>query len=381
MLGYRPITRLNRRVLASTAALSTLLLSPALAVADPPDYYPDDYASTIEQSRSEDGVLVYSNVGEMNWRPLLDAFNEEYPWIDVQTLDLGSSEVFERFYAEIATGASETDVVVSHSAASWLDFIESGSVDEDYVSAEDEMLPDWSEPSPGVYTISVDPFFIAYNKALLPEDQWPTSISDIVTLAETQPDQFAHRIATGVPMSNAASQNLSNTYIQHVGAERALEQYQALGNVVDVYRSAGQIMEKITSGELLIGYFLSGIQVFPLLDDPARAQILGYSFPSDGTVMLMRHIAIADSAPNPASAQLFVDFVLSEEGQTALASGGLMPYRNDVELPDGPTGYTYQKVADEVGEENLINTEFDPAIMIPSDELIEAVNDALRVVQ
>ncbi|MFD1942076.1 ABC transporter substrate-binding protein [Paradevosia shaoguanensis] len=381
---YKGLANPSRRTALKTLAAFTagLMVSTGfagVALAAAPDYYPADYSSVVEASKQESGVLVYSNMGEMNWRPLIEAFNAEYPWIKVQTLDLGSIEVFERYYAETAAGNNATDVVVSHSSAAWLDFIKKDGVNAEYKSAEDGKLPAYSKPATGVYTISVDPYFIVYNKALLAENEWPKSIQDIVDLVAKDPQRFAHKIATGVPMSNAAAQNLTNTYFQHVGEEKALKQYEILGQDVDVYRSAGQIMEKLTTGEVLIGFMLSGIQVFPLLADPARAQILGYAFPSDGTVMLMRHIAMAKTAKNPNSSRLFIDFVLSKAGQTALSSGGLMSYRDDVELPDGPTGYTYKKIAAEVGDASLAPTSFDPKTMIPSQDLIDKVNAALHV--
>ncbi len=368
--------------LALSATVAGLMLSTVLgsaAMAAPPDYYPADYASVIEGSKAENALLVYSNMGEMNWRPLIEAFNAEYPWIKVETLDLGSIEVFERYYAETATNSNATDVVVSHSSSAWLDFISKGGVNTDYVSAESDKLPEFSKPSPGVYTISVDPFMIAYNKALVPADKAPKSIQDIADWVAADPAGTAHKVATGIPMGNAAGQNLMNTYITHVGLDKALDQLTTIGQSADVYRSAGQIMEKITTGEVQVGFMLSGIQVFPLLADPARASIIGYAFPKDGTVMLMRHIAVAKNAKNPNSAKLFVDFVLSKTGSTALSSGGLMSYRNDVVLPDGATGYTYAKVAAEVGAENLVPTTFSPETMIPSKEVIDKVNAALRV--
>ncbi|HEY4200754.1 MAG TPA: extracellular solute-binding protein [Devosiaceae bacterium] len=376
-LGRRRATKVLAGVTAALMLSASGLVTAAMAAQ--PDYYPADYAKIVEASKAEKGVLVYSNMGEMNWSPLIAAFNAEYPWIKVQTLDLGSIEVFERYYAESAAGNNATDVIVSHSSSAWLDLLKKDGVDASYVSAEDAKLPSYSKPSKGVYTISVDPYFIAYNKALLAENERPKSIQDIVDLVSKDPQRFAHKIATGVPMSNAAAQNLTNTYFQHVGEDKALQQFQTLGQDVDVYRSAGQIMEKLTTGEVLIGFMLSGIQVFPLLADPARAQILGYAFPTDGTVMLMRHIAMAKTAPNPNSSQLFIDFVLSKAGQTALSAGGLMSYRDDVELPDGPTGYTYKKIAAEVGEASLAPTSFDPKTMIPSQDLIDKVNAALHV--
>lgn len=375
--------RLTRRrtltgaVAATLAGVApTIRAAPAVSAAFP-SYYPPDYGKVVDASRAEKGVLVYSNVGEMNWRPLLDKFKARYPWINVQTLDLGGSEVFDRYYAEQATGKSAVDMVVSHSSASWLDFIK-GSV-YPFTSAEDSKLPAWSKPSAGIYTVSTDPFIIAYNKALLTEDQWPKSLADVVALVKKAPADFNKKIATGKPMENAAASNMLAHYINAVGEDKPLAKLSVLGPESDLYSSAGPIMEKVTSGEYLIGYFLSGIQVFPLVADPTRASILGYCLPSDGTVMLMRHLALAKTLKNPNSARLLSDFILSQDGQAALAAGGLVTYRSDVVLPDGPTGYTYQKIEQLIGAPNVIPTTSNPKLLLPSQDLVSKVLAAYKL--
>jgi len=343
-----------------------------------PDYYPADYAKMIEASKAEGGVLCYSNVGEMNWRPILKRFNELYPWIKVRTLDLNGNEVFERYYAEQATGNSAVDMVLSHSSALWLDFVDKGNV-VPFVSVENDKVPDWSKPVPSVYTISADPYLLAYNKLLLAEKEWPKSMADVTALVKADPKRFDKKIATGQPMSSAAGSNILATWIYGTGEAKALEQLSVLGPHSDLYRSAGPIMEKITSGEYLLGYSLSAIQLFPLIADPNRAMILGWAFPNDGTVMIMRHMAIAKTVKNPNSTKLFIDFCISKEGQTALASGGLMPYRSDVSLPDGPLGWTYQKVAAQIGDKNCLRTTFDSKTLRPSDDLVAKVRTAFKI--
>ncbi|MBB3146889.1 iron(III) transport system substrate-binding protein [Phyllobacterium trifolii] len=345
-----------------------------------PDYYPSDYQKVVDASHAEQGVLVYSNVGEMNWRPLLEKFHEIYPWIKVQTLDLTGNEVFERYYAEQATGNSEVDIVLTSSAATWLEFVQKNNV-KSFVSVEDSRLPEWSKPSPGVYTISVDPQVLVYNKLLLPEAQWPRSMADVVKLAKADAPSFDKKIATPRPMGTAGSQNLLTHYIASLGEEKAFDIFKTLGPLSEIYRSAGPIMEKVTSGEYLIGYQLSGIQVFPLMNDPTRASVLGWTFPSDGTLLLMRHMAMATTVKNPNSAKLLMDFILSHDGQSALAEGGLMPYRSDVTLPDGPLGYTYQKIAQQIGEDHIIRTTFDPKLMTPSTQTVSKVKAAFNITE
>ena len=79
----------------------------------PPAYYPDDYAQIIEASKDEDGLLIYGNIAEYNWRYIIQGFKEKYPWVEnVQSLDLGPSrrvsplEVQRRTDALYLTGAT-----------------------------------------------------------------------------------------------------------------------------------------------------------------------------------------------------------------------------------------------------------------------------------
>ena len=69
-----------------------------------------------------------------------------------------------------------------------------------------------------------------------------------------------------------------------------------------------------------------------------------------------RGIGIAADAPHPATSKLFIDFLLSEEGQFAVAEGGLSSYREGVE---GEGLHTYQEVVDEVGEDKVIFVKYE----------------------
>ena len=63
-----------------------------------------DIDAAIEASRDEGKLIVYGNPSADQWEPLLAAFNEKYPWIEVETFDLGGAEAFQRFLSEEATG-------------------------------------------------------------------------------------------------------------------------------------------------------------------------------------------------------------------------------------------------------------------------------------
>ena len=54
----------------------------------------------LKRRRKDKGLVVYSIMSETNWAAVSKGFTAKYPWIKLQSLDLGSYEVFERYYSE-----------------------------------------------------------------------------------------------------------------------------------------------------------------------------------------------------------------------------------------------------------------------------------------
>ena len=121
--------------------------------------------AAIEASRDEGKLIIYGNPSVDQWTPLLAAFNEKYPWIQVETFDLGGAEAFQRYLSEEATGSPTADVIVNTDGAGWLDLVERGNV-ADYVDPELANLPpEDAVLAPGVYAMSYDPLISVFNIA------------------------------------------------------------------------------------------------------------------------------------------------------------------------------------------------------------------------
>jgi iron(III) transport system substrate-binding protein len=102
---------------------------------------------------------------------------------------------------------------------------------------------------------------------------------------------------------------------------------------------------------------------------PAEEQsggLLKFVLPTDGTVVLGRGIGITPKAPHVATAKLFLDFVLSEEGQNAVAEGGLSSYRDSVKLTEGR--HTFQEVEKLAGKDGVIQVPYE---VVPEDKVTE----------
>ncbi|MFI7637698.1 ABC transporter substrate-binding protein [Nonomuraea sp. NPDC049400] len=319
----------------------------SIATGQAPSYYPGEYAQLIEASKKEGGTLtIYSNTDQENWAPIFRDFGKKYPWVTkIAANNLDSDEVFQRVLSEQATGNSPADLVVSNAAQAWADFAARPGTLSEYASPEKGKLPDFGELLPNVYAMSVDPLSIAYNTSLLPEK--PTGLKSLAAILAKDPAQYKGKITT---------RDVSGAFgftVSHAFAEARPDSWTSLQSVLPLARpetSSGTQLEKITSGEYVAGFFVSAAPAYPVVDKSGG--LLAISFLDDGTVVLPRGIGIAAKAPHPATSKLFVDFVLSQEGQRAVAEGGLTSYREGIATGDGL--HTYQELVQSVGQANVI---------------------------
>lgn len=313
----------------------------------------DPLAALVEESKNEtEGLLVHSIMGENNWAPVIAAFNAKYPWITVTALDLGTTETFEKYYTEAAGGARTADMIITSSPDGWQDFIAKGEL-QVYKPMNIEGMPDFATLAEGVYAVSTDPMIIIYNKQLV---STPPETMEAVAAFASDPANSG-KIVTYDAEKNGTGYGINWFWIADKG-DAGWAMLETLGKSnVNMQTSAGNMVNAVLTGEASVGYFVSAISVFPKYPD--AEPILGYSYPKDGQVVLVRGMGITKAAKSPASAKLLMEFILSPEGQIAWADGGLTPYRPDVA---DKAKYHLQKVIDAVGEENIIPFYFDPNI-------------------
>lgn len=182
--------------LMKALSVATLTGLPLMALAqEVPDYYPADYTTIIEASRGENGLMIYSNMADNNWAPLLEGFRAKYPWIKVETVDFGSGTVHSRWEAEKGSSTRTADLLVSGASDRWAAYGKDGLM-EAYDSPEFSHLPEFGHPYPGAAVMSSDPLVITYNAALLLDGQRPTGFASLVGMAGADQDTFDGRITT-----------------------------------------------------------------------------------------------------------------------------------------------------------------------------------------
>ena len=88
----------------------------------------------------------------------------------------------------------------------------------------------------------------------------------------------------------------------------------------------------------------------------------------------MRGMAVTKAAKSPNAARVFMDFMLSHDGQVAAGEGGMTPYRPDVEAGEVPF-LNYAAMAKQAGgEENLMIIGYESEMLADYDGFITRWN-------
>jgi iron(III) transport system substrate-binding protein len=349
-------------IAAASSITSVQAAAPAL-----PSYYPADYPKIIEASKAEPNVVMYTSFGGSFWNPITELIKSKYPWIVLQNTDLTSSEILERYRLERAGNARTADFMAFVGPVVWHEFATKNDM-IDYVSPESPHLPDWTKKQKGVNFCTVDCDVFVWNKLLM-KGPPPTSLEELVAQCKADPEFFRGRISTYPIYHDPMYFIQFKQRLAHYG-DKLWDWLEVLGPLTRVQRSGATMFEKTLVGENVLSYFTNQNQSLRAEKDPAKEKIFGWSFVKDGTATHPHHMGIPVGSSAQNSAKLVLDTFLSREGQMAISNGGRMSFRPDVGKADIKPGfYTYQMALEQVGEKNLLNSQYEPDIMKDQDAI------------
>ena len=308
------ISLISAAVFMSFSALSAL-----------PQGYPADYQKVVDAATKEGKVVVYSTTDTKAAGPLIQGFEATYPGIKVEYNDMNSTELYNRYISEQAAGGGSGDVIWSSSMDTAMKLATDYAME--YVSAEQNQLPKWAVWHNKAYGTTYEPVVFIYNKRLIPANEVPDSHAALAKLIAGQVDKFKSKVTTyDIEKSGLG-------FMLAVQDSQADANYFAdLANIakggLTVQSSTGTMMERVSSGENLIGYNILGSYAEARAkNDPS----LGIAYPKDYVLVLSRVSFISQESEHPNAAKLWLDYVLSEKGQQILASQADIPsIRRDI---------------------------------------------------
>jgi len=317
--------------------------SVALAQTAPPGY-PADYAQTIAAANKEGKVVIYSALDTKAAQPLIKDFNALYPNVKVEYSDLNSTELYNRFIAESASGQGSADVMWSSAMDLQVKLVDDGQAMM-YASPEASKLPAWAVYKNQAYGTTYEPAVFIYNKRLVTGDEIPQDHASFAKLINTKVDKFKGKVTTYDIEKSGVGFMFVVQDAKFFPGMKDLEQGFGASSY-RVYGSTGNMLEKVSSGEHLLGYnVLGSYALVRAKKDPA----LGVVLPKDYTLVLSRVLFIGKQAKNPNAAKLWVDYVLSQRGQKLIGSDvELFAIRTDVDAE-----YTAASLTKQLGANNV----------------------------
>jgi iron(III) transport system substrate-binding protein len=293
----------------AAAALSTIA---ALAHAQVPAGYPADYNTLIEAAKKEGKLVVYSTTDSKAAEPVLKDFAALYPFIKVEYNDMNSTELYNRYISEQAAGGGSGDVVWNSSMDSAMKLATQYGLA--YASPESSKLPKWAIWKDTAYGTTYEPAAFIYNKRLVSANEVPTTHAALAKLVADP--KFKNKVTSYDVEKSAVGFMLA---VQDLGADpKNMDFVKAVGNAgLLVQSSTGTMMERVSSGENLVGYNILGSYAETRAKKDAS---IGVSYPTDYTLVVSRIAFISKKSKNPASAKLWTDYLLSERGQEVLAN-------------------------------------------------------------
>ena len=323
------------RSIAIGAIGGAFALAALHAAAQVPAGYPAPYTETIAAAKKEGKVVVYSTTDTASANPLIKDFQVLYPGISVEYNDMNSTEVYNRFISERAAGAGSADVLWSSAMDLQMKLVSDGGA-LTYASPEISHLPSWAVWKDEAYGTTYEPLAIVYNKRLLAGDEIPQSHADLLRVFTTKTEKLKGKVTTydieksGVGFMLITQDSKYNP--------KFWEMVKALGVVGPrVQSSAGTMMERISSGENLLGFnIFNSYAALRAKKDPS----IGIVLPKDYALIMSRVMFASKTAKNPNAAKLWVDYILSKRGQNIIANQAeLGSIRGDVEGEMTVAGY------------------------------------------
>jgi len=315
----------RRHLLPAVVGIAMLAATATAFGQAAPAGYPADYATLIANAKKEGKVVIYTSTDAKQAAPLVDAFKQAYPGVDVEVNDLGTNGSYNRAISEAAARQVGSDLVWTSAMDLQMVLVEKGLADT-YASPETKNLPARGQFKNILYGTTLEPSAILYNKKLFPAEWVPKSRAELIKVLKDRKEPLKGKIASFDPEKSGTGFFFATADLRHTNDFWDL--VAAFGAAEGkVYGSSGAMREKIVSGEHVMAFNVIGSYA---LEWARENPNLGVAFQQDYTSTFSRVVNISKGAPHPNAARLFLDFMLSEKGQKALADKGVPSIRSDV---------------------------------------------------
>jgi len=280
----------------------------------------DDRKKLLEAAQKEGNVVFYTSMDAGDARTLTEAFQKKYPAIKPDFFRAGREAVFSRFALEQKAGRFVTDVV-SVGEFHMLEMKRQGLITR-YASPEMQAFATEFKDPQGYWTcVYLTVAVLAYNTNRVKAEELPRRYDDLLN------PKWKKRMAL-----DANEERWVPGLMQIMGREKAVNFLKALAQQeIYIRRGRSLLTQLLLAGEFDVQIVAYWHEVNRLMGQKAPIGWVGI----EPAVTGAPQVSAVAKAPHPNAARLFIDFVLSAEGQTLMAKLGRVSARQGVK----PEGY------------------------------------------
>lgn len=264
---------------------------------------------------SEDTLRIYTSVTQGTVDAVVAGFEAANPGVTVEVFRAPTGQVAARIAGELREGGLQADIL-------WM--TDPLSVQQ---YARDGLIREWTPDNIDVVREDYRTSSFFGTRIL---DLVIVAAADLDPMPQDWDDLIEVNGVVAIPDPGFAGSAFGALAFFALSPEFGIDYYASLGdNGAVQVRSPGDVVAGVAEG-----LYVAGIT----LDRTARSAVdkgspIVMVWPEFGAISLYSPIGVVDASESDA-AESFVEYVLGEEAQTAIASTGWQPIRSDVDWPD-----------------------------------------------
>ena len=273
----------------------------------------------IEGAKREGQFTLYTS---HTWfRTFVKEFEKKYPFIKASEWRNDSKNLIRKVFEESKSGRFLVDVV--ETTADGMRIMKREGLFQEYFSPEARFYPDELKPKGGkgfFYLPNRETYnSLGFNTKLVPPATAPQTLKDLLD-PKWKGKMAITSTSTGVRWIGNALESQGREYIDKITEQEISVQDMAPAALINL----------IGSGEIALSptIFDANVTIAKRKGSPVEWR------PLEPVVTTVGSAALIAKAANPHTALLFIDYLLSKEGQQLIMKGGLWSPRDDVGTVD-----------------------------------------------
>jgi ABC-type Fe3+ transport system substrate-binding protein len=272
-----------------------------------------------ELAKNEGEAVIYANMDVSAMKPLTDGFMKRYPGTKAASVHFSGAAIITRLDVEARAGKPVSDVILSGQLGV-LALIEK-KIAMRYRSPEREFFRDGLKDKDGLWTAYMTNVMVsAYDTRQIKKEEAPRTVEDLLK------PRWKGKLTM-----DSQSYVWFGTMLQYLGEEAGLRFMRQLNEQNISHQRGRRLMTQLVAAgefDMAVETNLNSVltlnkQGAPLSFAPIQPYFLSPSL-----------VFMSANAPRPYTGALFIDYLLSEDGQKIVVTTNRMPAHAKVKSPE-----------------------------------------------